>query len=273
MSLPDDQTQQTSATGVENIWPPPVARLRSITQQELDQLAAAIEKPVDRKHLEHWMTTAISNAVKLSSLPSARQARAKLATFASEGRRWIDHLDTDPIQTLLTQKTLQDSKGSIPALGEHRTKMQELKVAMTRICDQADAGAVELCRFVRRGGQRSTSPALIGFLDVMIGIAKWNGTPPSTPQRAMDSSKPPAFFVLVKKALSTARNVIGSSDLPDREKRVALKTLDYPSPDALIRIIERRRGLIRDYHPTHHGRLVEEKRRQADTRASRTIRK
>jgi hypothetical protein len=273
MALPDDQTPQNSAAGAENIWPPRVAGLQPLTKQELEELATALVKPVDRDHLEHWVSTAISNAVKLSSLPSPGQARDALKRVASEGRKWIDQVDSDPIKALLTQKALQENKGLLVAVAEHRTKIHDLKVTMSWICELADSAAVGLGRFIRQGGQRSTSPALIGFVDNMIGIAKWNGIPPSTPQRAMDSSKPPAFFVFVKEALSTARNVIGSSDLPDPEKQGALRSLHYPSPDALIRIIERRRGLIRDYHPNHHGRLVEEKRRQANTRASRMIRK
>jgi hypothetical protein len=82
----------------------------------------------------------------------------------------------------------------------------------------------------------------------MIGIAKWNGIRPSTPQRSMKSRKPPAFFVFVEKALSTAKNVIESSQIPNQLKGRTVQSLHHVSKDALIRILERKRGLIGDYH-------------------------
>jgi hypothetical protein len=245
MSLPNDQTPQKSAASAENIWPPRVAGLRPLTKQELGELVTALEKPVDLKHLEHWVATAVSNVVKLSRVPSPGQAQKGLKRVASEGRKWIEQVDSDPIKALLTQRALQESKVFLATLADHTTKNQQLKVTMARICKLADSAAVDIGRFIRRGGQRPTPPALINFLENMIGIAKSNGIRPSTPQRAMDSNKPPAFFVFVKKALSTAREVIGSSTIPDAQKRRALQSLRYASEDALIRIIERKRGLIR----------------------------
>ena len=246
MSLPDDQTRQNSAAAAENIWPPRVAGLRPLTHQEVQELTAALEKPVDRDHLEYWVSTAISNAVKLSSLPSPVQARATLKRFASAGREWI--------------------------VAEQGMKVQELKVTMVRICQQADSAAMAISRFIRLGGQRSTSPALINFLQNMTGIAKWNGIRPSTPQRAMPSRKPPAFFVFVEKALSTARDLIESSDIPDRQKDRAVRSLQYASRDTLIRILERKRGLISDYHESPHGGLIQDtsrKRKAGPGRARR----
>jgi hypothetical protein len=266
MSLPDDQTRQNSAAAAENIWPPRVAGLRPLTHQEVQELTAALEKPVDRDHLEYWVSTAISNAVKLSSLPSPVQARATLKRFASAGREWIDQAGSDPIKTLLAHKALQEG------VAEHGMKVQELKVTMVRICQQADSAAMAISRFIRLGGQRSTSPALINFLQNMTGIAKWNGIRPSTPQRAMPSRKPPAFFVFVEKALSTARDLIESSDIPDRQKDRAVRSLQCASRDTLIRILERKRGLISDYHESPHGGLIQDtsrKRKAGPGRARR----
>lgn len=269
MSKRNDQTQEESATGAEYIWPPRVAGLRSLTKQELGELTTALEKPVDPKHFEHQVATAISNVVRLSRLPSPAQARNRLKRVASVGRKWIDQVDSDPIKTLLTGRALQEGRVFLAALAEHTTKNRQLKVTVARICQLADSAAVAIGRFVKRGGQRPTPPALINFLENMIGIAKSNSIRPSTPQRAMDSRKPPAFFVFVKKALSTAKDVIRSSDIPDAQKRRALQSLRYARPDALIRIIERIRGLIRDYRESAYG-LVEH--RQPRPRRGRPIR-
>jgi hypothetical protein len=102
MSLP--KTLDRFAAGAENIWPPRVAGLRSMTEEEADRLASALDKPVDREHLEHWVTTAIPDAVKLSNLPSPRQARGGLKKLASEGRRWVAQVDSDPIKALLYRR-------------------------------------------------------------------------------------------------------------------------------------------------------------------------
>ena len=273
MSLRNDHaTPEKSGAGAENIWPPRVAGLRPLTKQELGELVTALEKPVDPKRLENRVSTAISNVVKLSRLPSPAQARNRLKRIATGGRKWIDQVDSDPIKTLLTQRALREGKVFLAALAEHTTKKQQLKVTMTRICKLAERAAVDIGRFIRRGGQRPNPPALINFLENMIGIAKLNGIRPSTPQRAMDSRKPPPFFVFVKKALSTAREVIGSSDIPDGQKRRALQSLRYASEDALIRIIERKRGLIRDYRESASGLVEDPGGRQPRPRRGRPIR-
>jgi hypothetical protein len=247
---------------VHGIWPTLVPGLRRLTKNELEQLETALQKTVDRDHLEHWISTSISNAVKVSNLPSAGEAREKLQKLASEGREWIDRVDSDPIKAFLTQKVLQENNGLLAAVAEHRTRIQELRVAMTRICEQADSAAVELGRFVKRGGQRSTSPALINFLQNMIGIAKWNGILPSTPQRAMNSKRPPAFFIFVEDALYIANAVIESSEIPKQNKSRALQSLQYASRDALIRILERMRGRIGDYRESRRGGLIKDTSRQ-----------
>jgi hypothetical protein len=269
MSARDNETLETPAADGEFIWPRPVAGLRSLTREELERLETALEKSVDREDLEHWVTTSISNAVKLSSLPSPVRARDGLKKLATEGRKWIDEVESDPIKALLEQKVLQDHKDRPDALLQHRTKIEELKAKMAQICVQADSAAVEVGLLIKRGGQRSTPPALIAFLQNMIGIAKWNGIRPSTPQRYMHSKKPPAFFVFVEKALATAEDVIVSSSIPNPQKRRAVQSLQYASTDALIRILERKRGLIGDYHDSPYGGLIQDTGRQRRTRQGR----
>src|SRR5262249_49185830 len=186
MSLPDDQTPQKSAAVGENIWPPRIAGLRPLTKQELEELVTALEKPVDPKRLEHWVATAISNVVKLSRVPSPAQAQKRLKRVASEGRKWINQVNTEPIKALLTQRALQEGKVFLGALADHTTKNQQLKLIIARICQLADSAAVDIGRFVRHGGQRPTPPALINFIENKIGIAKSNGKRPSNPKRTME---------------------------------------------------------------------------------------
>ena len=272
MSLRNDRTPEKSIAGGENIWPPRVAGLWPITKDELDQLETALEKPVDRDHLAHWVLTAISNAVKRSNLSSPARARERLREFAKAGRKWIDKIDSDPIRSLLIQRALQEGGGLQSAVAEHRTKVEELKATMAGICEQADSAAAELGRFIRKGGQRSTPPALTAFIETMIGIAKWNGIRPSTPQRDMDSQKPPAFFVFVKEALSIATDLIKSSEIPTAQKRPTVQSLRYVSDHALIRIIERKRGLIGNYREGARG-LVEDAGTQPTPRQGRPRRR
>ena len=271
MSAGNNQKSEAPAGSGEFIWPKPVAGLRTLTSEELDRLEAALEKPVDREHLEHWISTSISNAVKLSSLPLSRQARDKLKKLANEGRKWLDQVESDPIKGLLERQVVQKHKGWPDALQEHTRKIEELKATITEVCAQADSTAVTVGRLIKRGGQRSTPPALIAFLDNMIGIAKRNKIRPSTPQRDMYSKKPPAFILFVEKALATAKDVIESSPIPNQQKRRAVQSVRYASRDALIRVLERRRGRIGDYHDGPYG-LIEDINRQPGIRRDRKTR-
>jgi hypothetical protein len=221
VSARDNQKLEAPAASGGFIWPRPAAGLRALTQEELDRLEAALEKPIDREHLKHWVSTSISNTIKFSSLPSPGQARDKLKKLASEGRRWIDQVDSNPIKGLLEQEILHEHNNLQGALLGHKTKIADLKVKMTQVCELADSTAVEVGRLIKRGGQRSTPPALIAFIDNMIGIAKLNKIPPSTPQRAMYSEKPPAFFAFVKNALKIAKDVIESSRIPSEQEQRA----------------------------------------------------
>jgi hypothetical protein len=265
----DNQKLEAPAVRGEFIWPRPVADLRTLTREELDRLEAALEKPVDRQHLEHWASTSISNTVKLSGLSSTSQARDKLKKLASEGRKWLDQLEAEPIKGLLEQKALREHKGWPDAPPEHNNKIEELKAKMAKVCAEADSTAAALGGLIKQGGQRPTPPALTAFLDTMIGIAKWNKIRPSTPQRDMESKKPPPFFVFVEEALAIAKDVVESSPIPSEQKRRALQSLRYASRDALIKIIERSRGLIRNYHDSPYGLI--EAPRQRGIRRGRNI--
>jgi hypothetical protein len=265
----DNQKLEAPAVCGEFIWPRPVAGLRTLTREELDRLEAALEKPVDRQHLGHWVSTSISNTVKLSGLSSPSRARDKLKKLASEGRKWLDQLEAEPIKGLLEQKALQKHKGWPDALLEHHKKIKELKDKTAEVCAEADSTAAALGRLIKQGGQRPTPPALTAFLDNMIGIAKWNKIRPSTPQRDMEIKKPPPFFIFVEEALAIAKDVVESSPIPNEQKRRALQSLRYASRDALIKIIERIRGLIRNYHDSPYG-LIEDPR-QRGIRRGRNI--
>jgi hypothetical protein len=108
----DTQKLETPSARGQFVWPRPVAELRPLTREELDRLEAALEKRVDTKLLAHWVSTSISNAVKLSALSSPSQARDKLKKLASEGRKWVDQVESNPIKGLLEQKALREHKAS-----------------------------------------------------------------------------------------------------------------------------------------------------------------
>jgi len=65
-----------------------------------------------------------------------------------------------------------------------------------------------------------------------------------------------AFLEFVTEALSIATDVIKTSPLAAEDKRAALAKLRYASDKALVKLIERTRGRIRNYRPGRYG-LVE----------------
>jgi hypothetical protein len=97
------------------------------------------------------------------------------------------------------------------------------------------------------------------FLDRLIGIAKWEGVPPSTPSRALRSETaprlPPPFYNFVTESVEIAIEVIKSSPLPETEMQAALQILAVPD-STLSKTLERLRGRIGDYREGAHG-LVE----------------
>src|SRR5215471_16861396 len=90
-----------TSIGSTFIWPPQVAGLRPLKAEEIDCLAAALGKPVDRNYLVFWVSQSIANAVTLSRLPSARTCRDELTRVAREGRQWLRRIEERPGQALL----------------------------------------------------------------------------------------------------------------------------------------------------------------------------
>ncbi len=246
MAKRDDKLPDSSTAGDEFIWPRPIAALRALTEQEIDQLATALKKPIDRDYLTSWISIAISNAVALSTLPSPAQCRGGLERLARQGRKWLDQIDDCPGKDLLQESNIT-----------------AVKEAVVQFCRRAEGEAARFDQLIKPGIR--TPPALIAFLDCMIGIAKRAKVLPSTPQRFMETKRPPpSFFVFVERALASAKDVIQSSPLPSRQKQPALASLRYSSRDALIRIVEGLRGRIGNYVESPHG-LIERTDKQART--------
>ena len=245
-------TDGDTSTSSKFISPRPVAGLRPLTGEEIECLAAALGKPVDRNYLAFWISQSISNAVKLSTLPSGRTCRDELMRVARQGRQWLRRIDECPSQPILGQGI----------------EIDELKGKVAQFCAHAEAVARQVGGLIKRG-QRPTSPALQAFLDVMIGIAKHAKVLPSTPQRYMNSRRPPAFFEFVEEALVIAREVIDSSRMAEQQRARALASLHIYSRDALIRLLERSRGRIGSYHVSAFG-LVEDSSRAPATRQRRS---
>jgi hypothetical protein len=223
------------------IWPPRNANIRRLKQGEIERLEETLGEEADREYLVFWVSQSIANHVKLSTSrpPTARQCRDGLRRLAGQGRRWLQQIDACPGTDLL---------GPGAHVAEVTTKVVEL-------CQQAEAVAKAVGGSIKRGHPKTSVP-LEAFLGNMIGIAKRAGVPPSTPNRAK-GARPWAtpFFEFVTTALSIARDVIKTSALADHEKKAALAKLTI-SDKALAKIIERRRGRIRNYRPSPHG-LIE----------------
>jgi hypothetical protein len=244
MANRDDKSVDSSTAGGEFIWPRPIGDLRPLTVQEIDQLAAALERPIDRNYLACWISTSISNAVRLSALPSPSQCRDGLERLARQGRKWLNQIDDCPGKALL-----------------EASNVTALKASVEQFCEGAELIATTVGQLVKPG-QTRTPPALTAFLDNMIGIAKRAKILPSTPQRYMETTRPPpAFFVFAEQALAIAQDVILSSPIPDGQKHAALANFNYSSRDALIRIVETLRGQIGNYRESPHG-LIEVNDRQ-----------
>ena len=244
MANRDDKLVDSSTADGEFIWPRPIGGLRALTKQEIDQLAATLERPIDSNYLASWISTSISNAVTLSALPSPAQCRDGLERLARQGRKWLEQIDASPGRALL-----------------EASHVTALKASVEQFCESAELTATKVGQLVKPG-QTRTPPALTAFLDNMIGIAKHAKVLPSTPQRYMETRRfPPAFFVFVEQALAVAEDVIDSSPIPDCQKHAALANFNYSSRDALIRIVETLRGQIGNYRESPHG-LIEVNDRQ-----------
>ena len=60
-------------------------------KEELERLERALQKSVDRQYLQHWVSVAIRDVVRLSLLPTPRELRLDLVRLAREGRQWLRH--------------------------------------------------------------------------------------------------------------------------------------------------------------------------------------
>ena len=120
--------------------PPQVAGLRPLKAEEIDRLAAALGKPIDRNYLAFWVSQSIANAVTFSTLPSARTCRDELMQVTREGRQWLRRIEKCPGQTLL----------------EAGIKIDEVKASVARFCVHAEAVAKEVGGLIKPG-QRPTS--------------------------------------------------------------------------------------------------------------------
>ncbi len=228
---------KSSAAGGECIGPRPIAGLRALTKHEIEQLAKALEKPVEHNYLAFWISTSISNVVTLSTLPSPAQCRDGLKRLARQGRKWLDQIDDCPGKALLEE-----------------SNVTAMKVAVVQFCEHAEGEAARFGQLIKPGTR--TPPALTAFLTNMIGIAKRAKVLPSTPQRFMETRRPPpSFFVFVERALAIAEDVIESSPISDRQKQAA-SSLHYSTRDALIKVVEGLRGRVGNYHESPYG-LIE----------------
>jgi hypothetical protein len=209
-----------------------------LTEVEIESLAQALGKPVDRKYLVHWVSETIKDIVRLARQPSPRQLRDSLLQIEREGREWLADIAES------------DSASFLAA----RTNLPEFTAAAFTFCAHVASLAREVDRLVQPGRSR-TPAALEAFVDRMLGIAKRAHVLPSTPSRAENRQRsyPPAFFRFLTTALRVARQVIKRSSLPDDEKAAALLQTQIRSREALIKLVVKVRGRIGDYRETPYG--------------------
>jgi hypothetical protein len=224
----------------ESILPPLRAKVRPLREDEVDSLAAALGKPVDRDFLASRLSRTISDVVRLSTQPTPREYRDRLLLIARDGRKWV--------------KQIEVSAGTI-SLRQYGD-LGTLAATVTEFCDRIDTAAKQVGASIKRGHPQT--PFLLEvFLDNMIGIAKVVRVFPSTPSRAIAPKSPaPAFFRFVNKALVIARDVVESSPLPANQKQASLSIFRARRRGALIKIVERKRGPIKGYQESPHG-LIE----------------
>jgi hypothetical protein len=211
--------------------------IRPLTDFEIEKLENALGKPVDRNYLVFWVSRAISDIVIHSLQPTGSEYRTWLWGIAHTGRRWLQQIEAGSGGT------------SLPPSFDQAV----LTASVTKFCDQVEALADQIAASIKPGHPR-TPRLLEAFLDRMIGIAKRAKVLPSTPSRAVTPRRPPPEFLqFVLLAIATARAVIDSSDLSQGQKEAALSVLRYHSKEALIKIVERLRGRIRDYRNSARG--------------------
>jgi hypothetical protein len=60
--------------------------LRALTDEEIERLKKALRKPIDRSYLVHWVSQAIRDVAKLSTLPRLGVVRDDVLRVARAGR-------------------------------------------------------------------------------------------------------------------------------------------------------------------------------------------
>jgi hypothetical protein len=241
----DKAIKALATGGGEFVWPPPINNIRPLTDLEIAELERTLGKPVDRRYLMHWISQSIRDVVRLSSPgPSAREYRDELVQIARKGRGWLKHIDECAATSLIPK----------------HAQISELKTTVAQFCDRVESIAKQVSILIKAGHPRAPFP-LEAFLKSMIGIAKRAKILPSTPSRGERTGRRPnpTFFHFVKTALKIARDAIKSSSLADHQQRAALGVLRVQGDQALVKILERLRGRISDYHESAHG-LVERRR-------------
>ena len=213
-----------------------------LKEEEIERLEDALDGKGDHDRLVFWVSQSIDNHVKLSTNrpQAARACRDDLMKLARQGRRWIHQIDNCRGIALLLQ----------------RAEVAELREKVAHFCDQAETAADAVGRSIKPGPRQRLVP-LQTFVQNMIGIAKRAGVHPSTPNRAKGNlTWGTTFLEFVTEALSIATDVIKTSSLAAEDKKAALAKLRYASDKALVKIIERTRGRVRNYKLGRHG-LVE----------------
>jgi hypothetical protein len=219
--------------------------IRPLTEAEIVQLEETLGNPIERTYLVHWVCAAIRDVVKLSTLPSRREYRDELEEIARQGRGWVETV------------TQSRSASFLPKVLD----VEGLTGSVRKLCESIESLASQLDSSVEPGHPR-THFALEAFLGRMIGVAKQAKVLPSTPGRGERSQTaprpPPPFYNFVAESLEIAIEVIKSSPLPEAEKHAALSILASVTDGALIKILERLRGQIRDYRESAGG-LIEKR--------------
>lgn len=176
----------------------------------------------------------------VSYLPP-RELRDSLRDLEHCGRRLLRNIDEPKVARFLRV----------------RIDLASFRTAAVQFCDDT-AALIREVNAVVGPGRSPTSTVLEAFIDRMIGIAKRAKVLPKVPSRRANrkTAATPPFFSFVRTALRIGRQVIQTSKLPDHVKVAAVARLQYQTRDALIEVVIRKRGKIRNYRPTPSG-LVE----------------
>ena len=236
----DDQSLKGPADGKG-----PNHVLRELTDEEIQSLEDAIDNPIERKYLVHWVSLSIRGVVRSSTLPSSRQLRDDFIRMGREGRQWIRNVSAYP--DIFTPR--------------ERAERDSLIKAAKAFCDSIDFRVAQAASSIK-AGQPKTSPALEIFIDNMIGVAKKAKILPSTPQRgnAVKKSRTakghiiksaaegplPPFYRFVLEVVSISIEIISTSSLSGPQKSAAISVLPK-TEKALIKAIVKKRGRVRAY--------------------------